>query len=393
MAFDFIAQALQTREQAGYLRARVQVSQNHDGIVSIEGQHYLNFASNDYLGMSQHPEVLQTWVEGLARFGAGSGASPLVTGYSDAHHALESYLADKLNREAVLLFNSGFAANQAVCQALFQAGQTRGTVIADRYIHASFIDGAMSCNASFKRFHHNDNQHLSTLLGQADGDVLVASEGVFSMDGDTPDVPALVAQCQQHNGWLMIDDAHGFGVLGESGLGVTQAYQLDQQQLPVLMATFGKAVGTAGAFVAGSQDLINYLVNFARHYVYSTNMPSAQALATLASLQLIEAGEEREKLHSNIALFRSLAAQHQLPVLASNSAIQPIVVGDPKLALAMSGELKQRGVWVPAMRHPTVPKGTDRLRVTLSAVHSERDIHALVDAILLVRQQVGGAAL
>lgn len=388
MAFDWLDTALDSKKQDGYLRTRAVVEYEKDGIICINGAHYLNFASNDYLGMRHDEGVLQTWVEGLAQFGGSSGASPLVTGYTQAHQALEAYLAEHLNREAVLLFNSGFAANQAVCQALFgQHNSGDGLIVADKYMHASFIDGALACNATLRRFRHNDMQHAEQILAKHhEADCLIASEGVFSMDGDSAPLDELIALSQAHNSWLMLDDAHGFGVLGTRAMGSAEHYQLTQQQVPLVMGTFGKAVGTAGAFVAGSQALIDYLVNEARHYIYSTAMPPAQALATLYALQHIPGSGRQQQLQDNIAAFRQRAEQAGLALSASASAIQPVVIGDPDQTLALADALKARGIWVGAIRYPTVPKATDRLRITLSSSHTRRDIEALVDALALARE-------
>ena len=386
MAFDWLDTALAQRYQDGYLRTRHCQQYEKDAVVNINGEHFLNFASNDYLGMRQHQGVLQAWVEGLAHFGGGSGASPLVTGYSQAHLALEAYLADKLQREAVLLFNSGFAANQAICQALFADG---GHIVADKLMHASFIDGAMSSNATLSRFKHNDVSHAETLLSKSEvTDKLLVSEGVFSMDGDSAPVSELTSLATAHNAWLMLDDAHAFGVTGEHGLGSADAYGLSQASLAVLMATFGKAIGTGGAFIAGSQLLIDYLINHARHYIYSTAMPPAQAVATLQSLTYCEEGEARAALHDNIAYFRDIAAQNGIDVMSSQSAIQPVLIGDPQRAVAISEAMRSRGIWVTAMRHPTVPKGTDRLRITLSALHQKKDIDVMCDALMLSLNEV-----
>lgn len=386
MAFDWLQTALTQRAEDGYLRTRHCQQYEKDAVINIDGEHYLNFASNDYLGMRQHQGVLQAWVEGLAHFGGGSGASPLVTGYSQAHLALEAYLADKLQREAVLLFNSGFAANQAVCQALFADG---GQIVADKLMHASFIDGAIASNATLSRFRHNDVAHADTLLGKgSQTDKLLVSEGIFSMDGDGAPVDQLSSLATEHSAWLMLDDAHAFGVTGAQGLGSVDAYGLSQAQLPVLMATFGKAIGTGGAFIAGSQQLIDYLVNHARHYIYSTAMPPAQAVATLQSLTYCEQGDARAALHDNIAYFRDLMAHHGLDVMASQSAIQPVVIGNPQRAVAVSEAMRSRGIWVTAMRHPTVPKGTDRIRITLSALHQKKDIDVLCDALTLSLSEV-----
>lgn len=386
MAFDWIEQALSTRREQGYWRAPMAVEYEKDGIICIDGKHYLNFSSNDYLGMRHDEGVLQTWVEGLAQFGGGSGASALITGYTQAHQALEAYLAEHLQREAVLLFNSGFAANQALTQALFAEP---GTLLADKLMHASFVDGAQASDAQFKRFAHNDLSHLSALLSRHyHANTLIATEGVFSMDGDSAPLRELSTLAADHHSWLMVDDAHGFGVLGETGMGSVQALSLSQAQVPVVMGTFGKAVGTAGAFVAGSRALIELLVNTARHYIYSTAMPPSQALATLYSLQQLAGGTRQQTLADNIDYFRQCAAQAGLELMPSNSAIQPVLAGSPQRALALSNALRARGMWVPAIRYPTVPKHTDRLRVTLSSVHTQQDLQALCDALVLAQESL-----
>lgn len=387
MAFEFIQAGLTQRAEAGLLRTRQCLGSSTGTLIEVQGAHYLNFSSNDYLGLRQSHDVLQSWVEGMSVYGAGSGASPLVTGYTKAHRALEDYLADALGREAVLLFNSGFAANQAVCQALLQK---EGQVVADKLIHASFIDGALASDAKLHRFRHNDMAHLSALLSKLSGDILLATEGVFSMDGDAGKVQE-IANLVSDDTMLMLDDAHGFGVLGDTGMGSVEAFSLTQQQVPVLMGTFGKAVGTAGAFVAGSQQLIDYLVNFARHYVYSTAMPPAQAVATLTSIKTLRQGKQRRQLHHNIAMFRTLALQQGVPLMPSQSPIQPVLIGYPNRTLQASEKLKSLGIWVNAIRSPTVPKGSDRLRITISAEHSEQELQALVDALAISLSWVEGA--
>lgn len=386
MAFEFINSQLKARQQQGYYRQRTSIDYERDGIIAINGEHYLNFGSNDYLGLRHDEGVLQAWVEGLAQFGAGSGASPLVTGYSVAHRELEAMVAQALGYDAVVLFNSGFAANQAICQALFA---DTGDILADKYMHASFIEGALASKGTLRRFAHNDMSHLQTLLSKTTAaDRLIASEGVFSMDGDSPDIPALVAATKSTNSWLMLDDAHAFGVTGQNGLGSVEQFGLTQDECQIVMGTFGKAIGTAGAFVAGSHSLIDYLVNYARHYIYSTALPPAQAVATIYALNCVTTGSQREQLRNNIAYFRQRAAQEGLPLLDSDSAIQPLIIGDPELASQYSSALAKRGVWVPVIRHPTVPKGADRLRITLSAVHASADVDALIDALNLVRQEL-----
>lgn len=381
--------ALASKAQEDLLRTRRIVEDDYAGVLNVDGKAYLNFAANDYLGLRFDERVLQPFVEGLSKYGAGSGASPLVTGHSIEHARLESWLAEKLGREAVLLFSSGFAANHALCQALLHKDDV---VLSDKLMHASFIEGAMVSEAKLKRFAHNDVKHARTLLDGIDSSpaVLLASEGVFSMDGDTAPVAELVSLAQASNAMLMLDDAHAFGVLGDSGLGSVDAFHLTQDDCPVLMGTFGKAVGTSGAFIAGSHDLIDYLVNHAKHYIYSTAMSAANAWATLASLELIVAGEQRTRLFANIARFRDGVARHGLPVLDSNTAIQPFIIGSADGVLQASDYLRSLGVWAGAIRSPTVPKGSDRLRITLSAVHCDKDIDALIDALCLMREQGWG---
>jgi len=395
MAFDFIASALDKRRSEGLFRTRHTIDSATGPLIEIGGQHYINFSSNDYLAMRRSSVVAQAWVDGISEYGGGSGASPLVTGYTNAHQALEEYLASELKRDRVLLFNSGFAANQAVCQALFgQAAfnqshsNNKDAIVADKLMHASFIEGAQASNAKLTRFKHNNIEHLQMLLNSSDiqqaQNTLVATEGVFSMDGDEAPLHKIVTLSKQADAWLMVDDAHGFGMLGKHGRGVIETHKLSQQQVPILMATFGKAIGTAGAFVAGSHDFIDYLINFARHYIYSTAMPAAQAYATLISLQAKQSAERRIILAERIQQFKSLAFQAGLTLMPSNTAIQPLLIGDSEKALIVSEKLKALGLWVSAIRYPTVPKHTDRLRITLTAGHDTRDIEALVDGLQIV---------
>ena len=395
MAFDFIATSLNKRRREGLLRSHNTVNSAAGQMIEVDGQHYINFSSNDYLAMRRSSLVSQAWIDGISEYGAGSGASPLVTGYTNAHQALEEYLASELKRDKVLLFNSGFAANQAICQALFSKSvfsqshaHNEDVIIADKLMHASFIEGAQVSNAKLMRFKHNDTEHLHMLLHsnktQNKANILVATEGVFSMDGDQAPLYKMVTMSKQALAWLMIDDAHGFGVLGKYGRGVIETHSLSQQQVPIVMATFGKAIGTAGAFVAGSHDFIDYLINFARHYIYSTAMPAAQAYATLASLQAKQCLERRSILTQRIEQFKWLAHKAGLTLMPSNTAIQPLIIGDAEKALAASQKLKSLGLWVTAIRYPTVPKHSDRLRITLTAGHEVRDIEALVDGLQIV---------
>jgi 8-amino-7-oxononanoate synthase len=384
MAFEFVTDELQSRKQKGLLRQRQCVTSQQNGLLQVDGQYYLNFSSNDYLGMRSDFGVMQSWCDAMVKYGLGSGASPLVTGFSEAHRSLEDYLADALGYESVLLFSSGFAANQALCQTLLKQNTY---LIADKLIHASVIEGARNAasqGSNLKRYKHNDCEHLATLLSKTDGDTLIATEGVFSMDGDQAPLGDIANLANQHNAWVVVDDAHGFGVLGDTGLGSLEAQGLDAKKIPILMGTFGKAIGTAGAFVAGSRSFVDYLVNCSKHTVYSTAMPPAQAVATQTSIEKIRTGGTRESLFGNIAQFKALAKQAGLAVLESQTAIQPILVPGPDRALRASEALRKLGIWVTAIRYPTVPKGKDRLRIAISAVHRADDISALVEALSLV---------
>jgi 8-amino-7-oxononanoate synthase len=409
MSFDFINAALKQRAANSLLRKRVELVNNSQSIIEVDGKHYINFSSNDYLGLSQHQDVLQSFAEGLSLYGASSSASSVVTGYSREHRLLEEDICEHTHFDNALLFSSGFAANQAICQALFQTTHINKDsaryVIADKLMHASFVDSAMHLNdginkSIFSRFRHNDLQHLhSKLMPNADN--LVVTEGIFSMDGDRGDIQGIKKTLDEANSsaWVMVDDAHAIGCIGKDGMGscsipataakaegfsrASPAAMQSQRKVDVLMGTFGKAIGTQGAFVAGSNDFIEYLVNFSKHYVYSTAIPAAQARATRTSLQIMRKGIEREMLHQNILKFKELATAAGLPILPVDGPIQPILIGDPIKALTLSQQLKSLGIWVNAIRSPTVPKHSDRLRITLSALHQTQDIQALVDALSL----------
>ncbi|MFT5283278.1 MAG: 8-amino-7-oxononanoate synthase [Yoonia sp.] len=395
MAFDFLKIELEQRVIDSLLRKRVEVANNSQAIIEVDGKYYINFSSNDYLGLSQHPAVLQSFAEGLSLYGASSSASSVVTGYSREHKLLEEDICEHTPFDNALLFSSGFAANQALCQALFQCAnfgsQTSRCILADKLMHASFIDSAMQLNSVpqkpvFSRFKHNDLEHLQSKL-MANTDTLVVTEGIFSMDGDRGDIPGIATTLDNmaSDAWLMVDDAHAIGCIGKNGMGSSvipmQKSTSHVPKIDVLMGTFGKAIGTQGAFIAGSNELVEYMVNFSKHYVYSTAMPAAQARATKTSLQIMRKGIEREALNQNIDMFKMLAAEAGLPILSVDGPIQAIVIGDPVKALALSHHLKSLGIWVNAIRSPTVPKHSDRLRITISALHQAQDINALVDSL------------
>ena len=378
MAFD-LATRLAERHAADLHRRRPLLESPQGPLVVIDGQPLLAFCSNDYLGLANHPEVIAAWQHGAERWGVGGGASHLVVGHSTPHHALEEALAELTGRPKALLFSTGYMANLGVITALVGQGDT---VLQDRLNHASLLDGGLLSGARFSRYLHNDPASLTQRLHKASGDTLVVTDGVFSMDGDLADLPALAAAARPHGAWLMVDDAHGLGTLGTGGGGIVEHFGLGVDQVPVLVGTLGKACGTAGAFVAGSEELIDALVQFARPYIYTTSQPPALACATLKSLELIRRESwRREHLSALIAQFRAGAQRIGLTLMDSPTAIQPILVGDSARALALSAALRQRGLLVTAIRPPTVPQGGARLRVTLSAAHTGAQVELLLNAL------------
>ncbi|MEH8167238.1 8-amino-7-oxononanoate synthase [Aeromonas veronii] len=369
--------ALAGREQADLLRRRIATHGSVAGRLQVDGRDYLNFSANDYLGLADHSAIKAAFKAGIERYGTGSGASPLVTGYSRAHQELEETLAEWLGVEAVLLFNCGFSANQAVLKALLGKEHL---LWQDKLNHASLQEMGSQLPCKMKRFSHNDMVVLERQLEPNRG--LIVSEGVFSMDGDQAPWAELAALAARSGNWLMIDDAHGLGVQGPEGRGTLAAQGVPPASVHIQMGTFGKALGVAGAFVGGSRELVEYLVNFARHYVYSTHMPAAQACAVSKSIELVRAADEsRAHLGQLIARFRQGAKDQGWQLGASDTPIQPLLVGESSVALQLAERLRERGVWVSAIRPPTVPVGTVRLRITLSAAHREQDLDRLLDAL------------
>jgi 8-amino-7-oxononanoate synthase len=365
-------QAVSERKAQQLLRQSVTIERYSGRLISIDGQQYLNFSGNDYLGLATDPEVLQAYADGALQYGAGSSGSPLITGQHFIHKQLADTLAQWLGVERVLLFSSGFAANQAMLNTL---ADKQDTLLLDKLSHASLIDGALHSGATLKRFAHNDLAALRQLLPQYPR-AMVVTEGVFSMDGDSPDLAGLQALCQQHNVPLLLDDAHGLGILGPDGRGSATDQGVANSELFCLMANFSKALGVAGAFIGGSKTVIDYLEQFGRHYIYSTALSPALCAAVLKSIELCRSQSwRRDKLHSNIKKFRMLAAD--LPLMTSNTAIQGVIIGSSKHALDASEQLKKAGIWLTAIRPPTVPANSARLRVTLSSQHSDDDITLL----------------
>lgn len=380
MSFDLAAR-LAARRADNLYRQRPLLQSPQGPVVQVDGQEYLAFSSNDYLGLANHPQVVEAMQQGAARWGVGGGASHLVIGHSEPHHQLEQALAEFTGRERVLLLSSGYIANLAVITALVGKGDS---VLHDRLNHASLLDAGLLSGARFSRYLHNDLNSLQQRLHKAQGNRLLVTDGVFSMDGDLAHLPELAAQAKAHNAWLMVDDAHGFGVLGNTGGGLVEHHGLSAEDVPVLVGTLGKSFGTSGAFVAGSEELIETLIQFARPYIYTTSSPPAVACATLASLHLLQTEHwRREHLQQLIAQFRQGAQALGLNLMDSPTPIQPIIIGDSGKAMAISAQLRAQGILVGAIRPPTVPAGSARLRITLTAAHSSEKVQRLLDALAL----------
>ncbi|KJH79380.1 8-amino-7-oxononanoate synthase [Stutzerimonas stutzeri] len=378
MPFDLQSRLVE-RRAAHLYRRRPLLDTPQQPEVTVDGEALLAFCSNDYLGLASHPEVIRALQQGAERWGVGGGASHLVMGHSTPHHQLEEALAEFTGRPRTLLFSTGYMANLAAVTALVGQGDT---VLEDRINHASLLDAGLLSGARFARYLHNDAASLAKRLEKATGNTLVVTDGVFSMDGDLADLPTLCATAKARNAWVMVDDAHGFGPLGQTGGGIVEHFGLGIADVPVLVGTLGKAFGTAGAFVAGSEELIETLIQFARPYIYTTSQPPAVACATLKSLELLRSeGWRREHLQRLIARFRRGATEIGLTLMDSPTPIQPILVGSSERALKLSAALRERGILVGAIRPPTVPAGSARLRVTVSASHSEAQVERLLDIL------------
>ncbi|MBT3032402.1 MAG: 8-amino-7-oxononanoate synthase [Candidatus Thiodiazotropha endolucinida] len=375
-----LAEALQKRRHDGLYRSRRVVSTAQQPELVVDGKRVIAFCSNDYLGLANHPEVVEAMQRAAGNYGVGSGAAHLITGHSNSHHRLEEALAEYTGRSRALLFSTGYMANIGVISALLKQGDR---LFEDRLNHASLLDAGQLTRARMQRYRHADPESLrSQLKGSEQGQALIATDGVFSMDGDLAPLPSLVELARRHQAWLMVDDAHGLGVLGEEGGGVLSHFDLDSDDVPILMGTLGKGFGTYGAFVAGSEELIETLIQHARSYIYTTAPPAALAEATLVSLRLARQETwRRERLQDLIARFRQSVRQIGLPLLDSMTPIQPILAGSSQQAVTWSRLLEKQGVLVSAIRPPTVPDGSARLRITLSANHTDRQLDRLLDAL------------
>ncbi len=401
MPFSHLSDELKDLEASGLRRHR-RVLESPQGVrIVVDGREYLSFCSNDYLGLASHPSLIGAAQWAAARYGVGAGASHLVSGHSALHHELEAALAAFAGLPSALLFSTGYMANLGIVTAL--AGRD-DEIFADKLNHASLNDAVLLSRAKFTRYPHLDMAVLEKRLAASRAKrKLVVTDAVFSMDGDIAPVPELLALCECHDALLVLDDAHGFGVLGRTGRGVLEHFSLPLtphttfhalQRIEsrsalvvhpsriVYMATLGKAAGVFGAFVAGSAELTDYLVQRARSYIYTTATPPLLSAALSESLRLIE-GEawRRERLRQLIAALRQGLKLRRWRLMDSTTPIQPVIIGSNQETLAVSEALRERGIWVPAIRPPTVPKGEARLRISLSAAHSLEDVAQLAAAL------------
>lgn len=379
MAFSKLAAELAELDARGLRRVRRVLSGAQGAKVMVDGKPYCAFCSNDYLGLAGHPELIRAMQEGCARYGAGAGASHLILGHGEAHHALEQALARFVGAPRALLFSTGYMANIGVVTALADRGDA---VFADRLNHASLNDACLLSRAEFRRYPHANVSALERLLARTKARRrLIVTDAVFSMDGDIAPVRELVELAERFDAWLLLDDAHGFGVLGDRGRGVLSHCRVRSTRV-IYMATLGKAAGVFGAFVAGPAELTETLVQRARTYIYTTATPPALAHALLASLKLIETEQwRRDRLAQLAGIVQARLSGGRWRLLPSVTPIQPLIVGSAAAALAVSERLAARGILVPAIRPPTVPQGTARLRISLSAAHGVGDVARLIDAL------------
>lgn len=377
-------ESLEARSKAGLIRKH-QVLESPQGVeIQVDGKAYLAFCSNDYLGLANSPEINLAAIESIKTYGIGSGASHLVIGHHLEHDLLEKDLASFTGRDRAIVFSSGYMANMALVSSLVSKTDL---VLQDKLNHASLLDGGLLSGARFQRYLHNNMSSLSGYLAKFSEDskidkALIVTDGVFSMDGDVANLPEMAAISKDHDALLMVDDAHGLGVLGEGGRGCVASAGLTQNEVPVLVGTFGKAFGTSGAFVAGSEQMIEYLSQVARPYIYTTAMPPSVAAATRKSLEIVKSADTlRKHLQALITYFRHQVSALGYALMPSDTPIQPVMIGSATQTMALANFLREQGILVGAIRPPTVPDKTARLRITLSASHSTAQIDRLVDAL------------
>jgi len=381
-----LLQKLQYIKTQNLFRRR-RVLQSPQGVeVEVDGERLLSFCSNDYLGLAADPRVIESLQWGARQYGAGAGASHLVTGHAIPHHALEQELAEFVGTERALVFSTGYMANLGIITALMDR---HSLIVEDKLNHASLIDAARLAKSGVKRFAHGDSKKVASLLKGDANNRLIATDAVFSMDGDIAPLAGLLTAARTGNAWLLADDAHGLGVLGQNGRGSFSAAGLELGDPVIYMGTLGKALGTFGAFVAGSDQLIEILIQRARTYIYTTALPPAVAEATRASLRIVrEEDWRRQRLQQLRIQFQQGIASLGMKMLPSQTAIQPLILGSEEAALKAAADLQRQGILVPAIRPPTVPAGSARLRITFSALHESHHVDRLLHALAKIEVDV-----
>lgn len=374
-AFSYrIDTELAKRKQLGLERSLLSLEGANSVEFSVSGKSYINFSSNDYLGLASSKQLAKAWQEGIDKYGAGSAASPMVTGHSVAHQTLEETLCEWFGYDRAILFNSGFAANQAV---LFSLLGKADFLVQDKLNHASLMEAGILSPAQMKRFKHNDVADLNRII--ANNPALVVTEGVFSMDGDCAPLDDIATACQQSDSWLMVDDAHGVGVLGERGVGSIAGMEIKPQ---LLVVTFGKAFGLSGAAILCDQRVGNYLTQFSRHHVYSTAMPPSQAYALTEAANMLQQQQWRREHLAELQLTYDQKLQEQAGYVATTTPIKPFICGSVDKTMALASKLKQHGFWVTPIRPPTVAKESCRIRITLNANHTHQQVSELAQHII-----------
>ena len=370
---------LHSRKSKGLYRDRLTLEGSQGANVSIAGQDYLSFCSNDYLGLANHPELIEAVCKGAQQYGVGAGASHLIIGHHTSHHKLEEMLADFTGFPRALLFSSGYMANAGVVSALVGRGDE---IYSDKLNHASLNDAAMLSHAKWIRYPHLDLAILENRLSVSQAKCkLVMTDAVFSMDGDIAPVSELLVLCEKYNAWLLLDDAHGFGVVGNEGRGIISHYGLSSPRI-IYMATLGKAAGVSGAFIAGQEIVIEALIQYARSYIYTTAMPPLLSYTLLKSIELIRReGWRRRKITKLTEYLKNNLKFLRWTLLPSDMPIQPVIIGENREVMQVRNELQNRGILVPAIRPPTVPKSSARLRISLSAAHTIKDVEQLATVL------------
>lgn len=374
------AEEIATRKEQGLYRVRKRIETAQGPIIKINGQEYLNFSSNDYLGLANNASLKECMKQAIDSYGIGAGSSQLIAGHLTPHYEVEKKLADFLKRDSALIFPTGYQANLAIASAVIDSGTV---VLQDKLNHASLIDAAQLSKGKLVRYRHKDTGHLKTLLEKHKQQKLVVmTDGVFSMDGDIAPLQEIVSLCETYNAFLAVDDAHGLGVVGGTGAGVLEKLKLTQKQVPLLIGTFGKSFGASGAFVSGDQLLIDTFIQKARTYIYTTAMLPALAATISRAIDLVSTGNAlREKINELINHYKTLIHESGLPKVQSDTVIQPLIIGDAKASVGLSDALYDTNILALAIRPPTVPKNSSRLRISLTATHSKEQVATLVSAI------------